>query len=79
MHRLAFLKRVLLLACVLQGKSGFVSGDLGAGSAYAQSSSSENGYNVTCEKIATSLSSASQVFYRGESVVIPVAIIACHG
>ena len=79
MQRLAFLKRITLLACVLQGQSGFVPGALGAGYTYAQLPLSENGYRATCEKIATSLSSASQVFYPGENVMILVVIIAYHG
>ncbi|KAI0251533.1 FAD dependent oxidoreductase [Lactifluus subvellereus] len=64
MQKLAFLKRVLL-ACVLQGQLGLVHEGRGAGYVYARPSFSENGCRATCEKIATSLSPASQVFYPG--------------
>jgi hypothetical protein len=75
MRRVAFQNRVLILAGVLQGLSGLVLGNLAA---YAQSSLSVDGYRATCEQIATSVSSASQVFYPGETEVIPVVVVACH-
>ena len=59
-----FMVWALILAGALQGRSGYGLGNLGV---YAQSSSgSPHNFMVTCEKIAASISSASQVFYSGE-------------
>jgi hypothetical protein len=64
----AFLCIALVLAEALQDHSRF---SLGNFVAYAQSqSSSPTDYKVTCEKIAQSVSSASQVFYPGELRVV---------
>ena len=60
-----FLCGALALVWALHSQSGFSLGDL---IAHAQSSSPRN-YMATCEKIAGSISPASQVYYRdlGES------------
>ena len=52
----------LIVAEALQGQTRFSSGKVGA---YAQDSSRSQ-ITVTCEKIAQSVSSKSQVFYPGE-------------
>ena len=52
----------LIIAEALQGQTRFSSGKVGA---YAQDSSRSQ-ITVTCEKIAQSVSSKSQVFYPGE-------------
>ncbi|KAI9456081.1 FAD-binding domain-containing protein [Russula earlei] len=57
----AFLACILVLTrATLQGPSGF---DLGNRAVQPRSPSSQDGYGATCEKIARSISSASQVFY----------------
>jgi hypothetical protein len=61
-----FLGCALVLAAALQDRSGF---GLGNFVAYAQSTSPAD-FKVSCEKIARSISSASEVFYPGELRVI---------
>ena len=63
----AFLWSALVLAAALQNRSRF---GLGNFAAYAQSTSTQADFKASCEKIARSISSASQVFYSGELRVI---------
>ena len=64
MPGVAFLWYSLALIAALQEQSRFFQGNIGA---YAQSPSPADGkLKITCEKIARSISSKSQVFYPGE-------------
>ena len=68
MLRLAFLWHSLSLVAALQEQSRFGQGNFGA---YTQSPSPVDGkLKITCEKIARSISSKSQVFYLGELEVV---------
>jgi hypothetical protein len=80
MQKVALLTHILILAGVLQGQSGFVLGSLAPGylHIYSPFPSCVYGYRATCEKIAKTISSASEVFYPGEIWVILAAVVACH-
>ncbi len=54
----------LIIAEALQGQTRFISGNVGA--CAKASSPADRKITVTCEKIAQSVSSKSQVFYPGE-------------
>lgn len=64
----AFLCSALALTVALHSQSGFRLGDLVALVQSSSSSSSTDNYKVTCQNIAKSISSSSQVFYpRGSN------------
>ena len=65
MLRASILGRALILAGAVQGQLIFGLGNLAAGYSFVQSPLAD-GYNATCERIAMSISPASQVFYPGE-------------
>jgi hypothetical protein len=69
-----FLWCALVLAAALQDRSRF---GLGNFVVYAQSTSPAD-IKVSCEKIAQSISSASQVFYSGELRVIGLLFCVTH-
>ena len=63
MLRAAFLCGALALVVALHSQSGFSLGNLLVVEHNAARASDDDNYEVTCEKIAKSMSSASQVFY----------------
>ena len=65
MPKVAFLLCGLVLVEALQDHPGFSRGYFAAKPAYPRSPSPAD-LKVTCEKIAQSISSASEVFYPGE-------------
>ena len=76
MLRTAFLCGALALIVALRSQSGFRLGDLVA-LVQPSSLSADNSYKVTCQNLAKSISSASQVFYPRKCRCN--SALDCHG